>query len=78
MGNKTAARQLAINAGVPVVPGAMQALQNEEEARGIAERFGYPVLLKAAAGGGGKGMRVVRRPGEMAAALDTARREAKS
>jgi acetyl-CoA carboxylase, biotin carboxylase subunit len=78
MGNKTAARQLAINAGVPVVPGAMQALQNEEEARGIAERFGYPVLLKASAGGGGKGMRVVRRPGEMAAALDTARREAKS
>ena len=78
MGNKTAARQLAINAGVPVVPGALQALQNEEEARGIAERFGYPVLLKAVAGGGGKGMRVVRRPGEMAAALDTARREAKS
>jgi acetyl-CoA carboxylase biotin carboxylase subunit len=78
MGSKTAARQLVINAGVPVVPGTTQALQNEEEARGIAERFGYPVLLKAAAGGGGKGMRVVRRPGEMAAALDTARREAKS
>src|SRR4029079_363919 len=49
-----------------------------DEAHGIAEKFGYPVLLKAAAGGGGKGMRVVREPGEMSASLDAARREAKN
>ena len=46
--------------------------------RTVAEQFGYPVLLKAAAGGGGKGMRVVRTPAEMGAALDAARREAKN
>jgi acetyl-CoA carboxylase biotin carboxylase subunit len=78
MGSKTAARQLAIGAGVPVVPGTTEALRDADEARGIAEQFGYPVLLKAAAGGGGKGMRVVHAPDEMEAALDTARREAKN
>src|SRR5665213_861662 len=78
MGSKTSARQLAVKAGVPVVPGTTEALTDANEARQIAERFGYPVLLKAAAGGGGKGMRVVREPKEMDAALDTARREAKS
>ncbi|HEY5219839.1 MAG TPA: acetyl-CoA carboxylase biotin carboxylase subunit, partial [Gemmatimonadaceae bacterium] len=78
MGSKTAARQLAQRAGVPIVPGTTEPLADEREARAIAERFGYPVLLKAAAGGGGKGMRVVRAPGEMASALDTARREAKN
>src|SRR5256885_3314324 len=60
MGSKTAARQLAIKAGVPIVPGTTEPLRDEAEARVVAERFGYPVLLKAAAGGGGKGMRVVR------------------
>src|SRR5581483_474535 len=59
MGSKTAARQLAIAAGVPVVPGTTEPLRDLDEAREIAARFGYPVLLKAAAGGGGKGMRVV-------------------
>src|SRR3954465_14316230 len=78
MGSKTAARQLAIAADVPVVPGTTEALRDADEAREIAERFGYPVLLKAAAGGGGKGMRVVREPKEMENALDTARREAKN
>jgi acetyl-CoA carboxylase biotin carboxylase subunit len=78
MGSKTAARQLAIGAGVPVVPGTTEALRDAEEALRIAEQFGYPVLLKAAAGGGGKGMRVVHAPEEMNAALDTARREAKN
>ena len=78
MGSKTAARQLAQTAQVPIVPGTTEALSDEAEARQIAERFGYPVLLKAAAGGGGKGMRVVHKPSEMAAALDTARREAKN
>ena len=78
MGSKTAARQLAIGAGVPVVPGTTSALTDAAEAERIAEEFGYPVLLKAAAGGGGKGMRVVRERGELSAALDAARREAKN
>src|SRR3954467_5789333 len=78
MGSKTAARQLATAANVPIVPGTTEALRDADEGRAIAERFGYPVLLKAAAGGGGKGMRVVREPKEMDSALDTARREAKN
>ncbi|HPV78038.1 MAG TPA: biotin carboxylase N-terminal domain-containing protein, partial [Gemmatimonadaceae bacterium] len=78
MGSKTSARQLAIKAGVPVVPGTTDALRDAEEAAEVAASFGYPVLLKAAAGGGGKGMRVVREAKELAAALDSARREAKN
>jgi acetyl-CoA carboxylase, biotin carboxylase subunit len=78
MGSKTAARQLALGANVPIVPGTTEAVANADAARVVAERFGYPVLLKAAAGGGGKGMRVVRQPGEMDGALETARREAKN
>ena len=78
MGSKTAARQLAIAAGVPIVPGTTSPLSDAHEARRIAAEFEYPVLLKAAAGGGGKGMRVVREPGEMDRALETARREAKN
>ncbi|MBK6455699.1 MAG: acetyl-CoA carboxylase biotin carboxylase subunit [Gemmatimonadetes bacterium] len=78
MGSKTSARQLAIKAGVPVVPGTTEALRDAEEAAEVAASFGYPVLLKAAAGGGGKGMRVVREAKELAAALDSARREAKN
>ena len=78
MGSKTAARQLAIKAGVPVVPGTTEPLRDALEAREAAERFGYPVLLKAAAGGGGKGMRVVRDEEALASSLETARREAKA
>ncbi len=78
MGSKTAARQLAIRAGTPVVPGTTEPLRDAEEAARIAESFGYPVLLKAAAGGGGKGMRVVRAPNEVAGALAAAQREAKN
>src|SRR5438552_7111143 len=78
MGSKTAARQLAIAAGVPVAPGTTEPLRDEREAREVAERFGYPVLLKAAAGGGGKGMRVVRDANGLVSALETARREAKA
>ncbi len=78
MGSKTAARQLAIAASVPVVPGTTEPLRDLDEAREIAARFGYPVLLKAAAGGGGKGMRVVRAPDELPALLEAARREAKN
>jgi acetyl-CoA carboxylase, biotin carboxylase subunit len=78
MGSKTAARQLAVAAGVPVVPGTTTAVADAAEAARIAEEFEYPVLLKAAAGGGGKGMRVVREPGELASSFDAARREAKN
>ncbi|HEU4564045.1 MAG TPA: acetyl-CoA carboxylase biotin carboxylase subunit [Gemmatimonadaceae bacterium] len=78
MGSKTAARQLVVGAGVPVVPGTQEPLADAEAAREVAERYGYPVLLKAAAGGGGKGMRIVREPGELASALEAARREARN
>src|SRR5690348_9047671 len=78
MGSKTEARRLAIAANVPVVPGTTESLRDAREAREIAERFGYPILLKAAAGGGGKGMRVVREAASLGSSLDTARREAKA
>jgi len=78
MGSKTAARTLATAADVPVVPGTTAALRDADEAKAIARTFGYPVLLKAAAGGGGKGMRVVHSASEIPDALDSARREAKS
>ena len=77
MGSKTAARQLALRAGVPVVPGTTQPLRDADEARAIAAQYGYPVLLKAAAGGGGKGMRVVRSDAEMVGALESAQGEAR-
>ena len=76
LGSKTAARTLAVAAGVPVVPGTTTALRDAAEAMGVAEQFGFPVLLKAAAGGGGKGMRVVRAPEELEGALAAAKREA--
>jgi acetyl-CoA carboxylase biotin carboxylase subunit len=78
MGSKTAARQLAVAAGVPVVPGTTEALRDANEALEIADKYGYPVLLKAAAGGGGKGMRIVRTAAEMSDALDSAKRESKN
>jgi acetyl-CoA carboxylase biotin carboxylase subunit len=78
IGSKTSARQLVTKANVPIVPGTTDPLNDAKEAKGIAEKYGYPVLLKAAAGGGGKGMRVVRTPAEMESSLDTARREAKN
>ncbi len=78
MGSKTAARTLAVAHGVPVVPGTTSPLADAWEAAKLAEEFGYPILLKAAAGGGGKGMRVVSARGELAGALDAARREAKN
>jgi acetyl-CoA carboxylase biotin carboxylase subunit len=78
MGSKTAARTLAVANGVPVVPGTTEALRDAEAARLVAEEYGYPVLLKAAAGGGGKGMRVVREESELESSLDAARREARN
>ncbi len=78
VGSKTAARQLAVGAGVPVVPGTTEPLRDADAAAAAASQFGYPVLLKAAAGGGGKGMRVVEHPADLAAALDAARRESQN
>jgi acetyl-CoA carboxylase biotin carboxylase subunit len=78
VGSKTAARQLVTAAGVPVVPGTTSAVADAAEAERIADEYGYPVLLKAAAGGGGKGMRTVRDRSELAASLDAARREARN
>ena len=78
MGSKTAARTLAVAHGVPVVPGTTEALRDADAAREVAAQYGYPVLLKAAAGGGGKGMRVVRGESELESSLDAARREAKN
>jgi acetyl-CoA carboxylase biotin carboxylase subunit len=78
MGSKTAARTLAVAHNVPVVPGTTEAIADSTRAAEIAAEFGYPVLLKAAAGGGGKGMRVVRQPSEISASFDAAQREAKS
>jgi acetyl-CoA carboxylase, biotin carboxylase subunit len=76
MGDKTRARQAMMDAGVPVVPGTAHALADADEAARVAQDVGYPVMLKAAAGGGGKGMRVVREPGELVAAFEGASREA--
>ncbi len=78
MGSKTAARTLALRQGVPVVPGTTDALRDAAHAAEIAQQFGYPVLLKAAAGGGGKGMRVVREESELTSSLASAQREAKN
>ncbi len=77
MGNKTEARRRMREAGVPVIPGTEAAAADEEEAAEAAAEIGYPVMLKAAAGGGGKGMRVVREREGLASALEAARNEAR-
>lgn len=76
MGSKTAARRLAIKAGAPVVPGTEQGIRDRDEARQIAAVIGYPVLLKAAAGGGGKGMRRVDSEAQLESAMRGAASEA--
>ena len=78
MGSKTEARRLMMDAGLPVVPGDREGLDSPEAAFNSAERIGYPVLIKAAKGGGGKGMRIVRDKADLPAAIDAARREALS
>ncbi len=75
MGDKIAAKALAAKADVPVIPGHGEPLADDDEARSVAERIGYPVLLKPAAGGGGKGMRIVARPDEMASSLSASIQE---
>jgi len=76
MGSKSAAKTLMEKAGVPLVPGYHGEAQDFSTLAVAAERIGYPVLIKASAGGGGKGMRVVERAGDMADAVLSARREA--
>jgi acetyl-CoA carboxylase biotin carboxylase subunit len=76
MGDKTEARRRMEAAGVPIVPGLTEALADPGEAERAAEEIGYPLLLKASAGGGGKGMRVVSDPSEVARAFEAAAREA--
>ncbi|EQM70673.1 acetyl/propionyl/methylcrotonyl-CoA carboxylase subunit alpha [Pseudomonas tohonis] len=78
MGSKSAAKALMEDAGVPLVPGYHGEAQDLKTFRTAAERIGYPVLLKAAAGGGGKGMKVVEREAELGEALASAQREAQS
>ena len=76
MGSKTAARTLARELGVPMVPGTLDAIGSDAEAARAAREIGYPVMLKAAMGGGGKGMRLVRRAEDLPEALRAARAEA--
>src|SRR5436190_615591 len=78
LGDKLSARRLAQQAGVPTVPGSDVSLENAEDAARAADRIGYPVLIKASAGGGGKGMRAVRSREELAGALGLASSEAQS
>jgi acetyl-CoA carboxylase, biotin carboxylase subunit len=76
MGSKTSARQQMENAGVPLVPGTSRGLSSAAEGEEVAERIGYPVMLKAASGGGGKGMRLVQTRQELRSALESAQSEA--
>jgi acetyl-CoA carboxylase biotin carboxylase subunit len=76
MGEKTAARREAVAAGVPVVPGSLEPLADEAAIGREADRIGFPIMLKAAAGGGGKGLRRVESPDELLSALARARSEA--
>src|SRR5262249_45216492 len=78
MGSKTASRRALLRAGLPVVPGTDRNLESLDEARHIAGEIGYPVMLKASAGGGGKGMRLVNSPLELESALRNARSEAQN
>ncbi len=78
MGNKMEARKLAKKCGVPTVPGTEEGIKDRKEAIAIAESVGFPILIKAAAGGGGKGMRVVTRLSELDEAIERAQGEARS
>jgi pyruvate carboxylase len=78
LGDKTAARRLAASAGVPVLPGTENAVTSPEEAQKIAREIGYPVIVKAAMGGGGRGMRVVHDAAQLDALLEEAQGEARS
>jgi acetyl-CoA carboxylase biotin carboxylase subunit len=76
MGDKSRAKKAMTKAGVPVVPGSQGVLEDEEKAVRIARDIGFPLILKATAGGGGRGMRIVREPGDLAQAFRAAQAEA--
>jgi acetyl-CoA carboxylase, biotin carboxylase subunit len=76
MGNKVRARNAAREAGLPLLPGSLGTVKSPQEAETFAREIGFPVILKAAAGGGGKGMKIVREPGALAQAFSTAAAEA--
>jgi len=76
MGDKVEARRAAQEAGLPILPGSPEPLESEEEALRLAREIGFPIIVKAAAGGGGRGMRIVRTESELGHALETASNEA--
>ena len=76
MGDKVEARRTMTAAGVPILPGSPEPIESAEEAMELVKSIGYPVIIKAAAGGGGRGMRIVRKEDELANALETAQTEA--
>src|SRR4029453_1943903 len=78
MGDKAQARKIAREQGVPIIPGSEGTLDSEEQALHVAEELSFPVIFKASAGGGGKGMRTVKNGGELATAYRMAQREANS
>ena len=78
MGDKIAAKETARRLGLPTVPGSVGTITDDDEAGGLAQEVGYPLLVKAVAGGGGRGMHVVHGPDELAEALGLARREARA
>jgi len=78
LGDKAEARRLMRQAGVPIMPGSEDPVRDASEARAIARKVGYPLLVKAAAGGGGRGMRIVYREAELAQALSLAQQEAQA
>lgn len=78
MGDKITAKRAALQAGIPIVPGSDGAITRDDEAKRVAKRIGYPVLIKAAAGGGGRGMKVANTAEQLSEALSTARAEARA
>ncbi len=78
MGQKTTSRQVMSRAGVPIIPGTLVPIKDEQDLRASAEKIGYPVLLKASGGGGGKGLRLVRQAGQLLSNFRLARSEAES
>jgi len=78
MGDKITAKDTAVKLGIPIVPGSKSAITNIEEAENMASSIGYPVIIKATAGGGGKGMQVVEKPESLKEAIEIAQKEAKA
>jgi acetyl-CoA carboxylase biotin carboxylase subunit len=78
MGDKITAKRAAVEAGIPIVPGSDGGVTDDETAKKVAKKVGFPVLIKAAAGGGGRGMKVARNADQLSEALSTARAEARA